>query len=551
MRITCVLAMIGLGLVSMAEAALECPARLERTGNRLTVRFAAPSGQHFNLESPNAVTVDGSPVVPEVREREASVDVPEGGKSLDVALFLCEDGGTLCRAFRTQLAIDGGRLVKARGAATKRAKSVAGDEGPDAHGWYTSAEPALAAARAEGKPLLVDFWAVWCPPCNALNETVFNTERFRASAARFILVKLDADSEASWSLKECYRVGGYPTIVFASSDGDEILRLVGSRPLDEFLARMDEAHAQRERSRATLAKLARRGDLEADRKLAHLELEFGEFTGVLRRFERRSAELPKTWTAEDARLLARARVAAARKKGKKEHAAELERALALDAGDALALEWASALTNATDDEAAKTRAAERVLAAADRLEKDPATLAREGLSLADLCQFRGSAYQDLKRPDDAKRAFAAGAAEYDRMVRASGLTPTQARGYSLERGYCLGRAGKTAEARALYDSLEREYPRDFSFPFASAGLLDGAGDSAAALPYARRALDNGYGDNRLRAAERLAKILRKLKKDAEAKRVVKEALAKAKVPADPHNRTHRYVKALRELSAAL
>lgn len=558
MRKTTVIAMMGLGfLSSMARAALEVPARVERKGAQATVRFSPPQGLHFNLESPNQATVGDSPAALRIAPGEVSVTLPARAKAFEVALYLCEDGGTVCRAYRRSLAIDGDRVVARDAARPPAAAARAGEGRRGAHGWHTQAADALARAKAERKPLLIGFFAIWCPPCNQLKETVFPTARFQQAAEKFVLLALDADSEASWEQKERYKVAGYPTVVFASADGDEVFRLVGARPADEFVARMDEAFASRERSRSALERLARRGDLAADRKLAGLQLEVGEHAAVARRFERRARELERTWTVEDARLLARARVAAAKRAAKKGGAAkaayiaELERALAGDVTEALALEWANALVDEADDDAVKRRAAQRELAAVANLEKDPAALAREGLCAGDLYEYKGSALADLKRAAEARAAYATGAEKYAELARASGLAPVKARGFMLERAFCLGKAGRVAEARALYDELEAAYPEEFTFPFAHAGLLDRQGDAAGALNYARRALERSYGDNRLRAAERVGKLLQKLSRTGEAKRVVDRVLATTPAPADRENRTHRYIEALRDLRKKL
>src|SRR5262249_25000606 len=97
-------------------------------------------------------------------------------------------------------------------------------------------DQALALAQREGKPLLIDFFGIWCPPCNRLDEEVFSNPSFQKEAHHFVLLKLDADSDLSWDLKSKYKVGGYPTLVFANPDGEELSRVVGFRPLPEILS---------------------------------------------------------------------------------------------------------------------------------------------------------------------------------------------------------------------------------------------------------------------------------------------------------------------------
>ena len=97
----------------------------------------------------------------------------------------------------------------------------------------------FAAAKKEKKPVIIDFFGIWCPPCNELDETVFETTRFIEKAKSFKLLKVDADRPDSWKLKDKYKVGGYPTVIFVDSVGSELYRIVGYRNLQQFLQVMD------------------------------------------------------------------------------------------------------------------------------------------------------------------------------------------------------------------------------------------------------------------------------------------------------------------------
>jgi thiol:disulfide interchange protein len=56
-------------------------------------------------------------------------------------------------------------------------------------------EKALARARTQGKPVLVDFSAIWCPTCRVLHAEVFtNTEVKQAITADYVLSRVDYES---------------------------------------------------------------------------------------------------------------------------------------------------------------------------------------------------------------------------------------------------------------------------------------------------------------------------------------------------------------------
>jgi hypothetical protein len=107
---------------------------------------------------------------------------------------------------------------------------------------WMSHDDGLATARATGKPILYDFTAEWCPPCHLLDEEVFRDAQFAAEInRRFVPVRvLDRQQEEGRNpphvaaLQQQYRIDGFPTVIFASTDGIELARTVGFPGADEF-----------------------------------------------------------------------------------------------------------------------------------------------------------------------------------------------------------------------------------------------------------------------------------------------------------------------------
>ena len=86
------------------------------------------------------------------------------------------------------------------------------------------------------KLVLVDFETEWCVWCDRLDTDTYTDQRVIEFAKKnLISKKIDAEKNNGPQQKKKYRVMGYPTILLLDSEGNEIDRIVGYRPSDEFL----------------------------------------------------------------------------------------------------------------------------------------------------------------------------------------------------------------------------------------------------------------------------------------------------------------------------
>ena len=108
--------------------------------------------------------------------------------------------------------------------------------------WTKYDASALAAARASGKPVVIDFYADWCLPCKELDQKTFNDPQVISELDRFVRIKADltaSEDAMTKALTRQYAIVGVPTIVFLDRDGTEskAVRLTGFEPPEDFLQR--------------------------------------------------------------------------------------------------------------------------------------------------------------------------------------------------------------------------------------------------------------------------------------------------------------------------
>lgn len=102
----------------------------------------------------------------------------------------------------------------------------------------------IARAKADGKAVMLDFYADWCVSCKVMERNVFRKPEVAARLGQLRLLQADvtrnnADDQA---LLKRFSLLGPPTIVFYGRDGQELLpaRLVGEKNARDFLAHLDE-----------------------------------------------------------------------------------------------------------------------------------------------------------------------------------------------------------------------------------------------------------------------------------------------------------------------
>ena len=140
--------------------------------------------------------------------------------------------------------------------------------------WLEDWGAALKEAKQENRLLMVDFYTSWCLFCKNLDRESFVDPRIVELSKDFVCTKLDADVVKAATLR--YHPEGYPTIIFASPTGDEIVRVSGYRTPDQIYAVMKTVHDSGPKIAESLAQLDKnRRDFAAHEELGRIYLELG------------------------------------------------------------------------------------------------------------------------------------------------------------------------------------------------------------------------------------------------------------------------------------
>ncbi|WP_324779565.1 protein-disulfide reductase DsbD [Thiobacillus sedimenti] len=136
--------------------------------------------------------------------------------------------------FKGGIAATGGgaQAAEPHGPAFEKVKSVA------------ELEARLAAAKADGQPVMLDFFADWCVSCKEMERFTFSDPKVQARLRKMVLLQADvtANSDADKALLKRFGLFGPPGLIFWNGAGQQSdYKVIGFEKPDKFLASIDAA----------------------------------------------------------------------------------------------------------------------------------------------------------------------------------------------------------------------------------------------------------------------------------------------------------------------
>jgi thioredoxin-like negative regulator of GroEL len=99
-------------------------------------------------------------------------------------------------------------------------------------------DEALAVAKAENKPIVLDLNAEWCAPCRQLEQLTFSDSKVKALLEQTVFLRIDTDKYPD--LAQRLGVEGLPDIRFVLPDGTIIRQLRSFQDAATFAIELDQ-----------------------------------------------------------------------------------------------------------------------------------------------------------------------------------------------------------------------------------------------------------------------------------------------------------------------
>ena len=146
-----------------------------------------------------------------------------------------------------------------------------------AHGPLTFIEDdypkALVEARAQHKPLFIDFWATWCHSCLSMQRFVLSDPGMKPVAEAAVWSSVETEREPNKAVVEKYPIDAWPTFLIVDPDSGAVLgRFLGSGTVQDLRAFVqDGVRAYREKGRPSDPAWAAQREADAARNRGDLK----------------------------------------------------------------------------------------------------------------------------------------------------------------------------------------------------------------------------------------------------------------------------------------
>lgn len=405
----------------------------------------------------------------------------------------------------------GGSQAPAPVAASTCGKAVA--KGPIA--WFEDDyAAALACAKEQKKPLVIDMWAPWCHTCISMQTTVFLDPSLKEIADKYVWVALDTDREENAAAVGKLSRSAMPTFYVIGPDEAVLSRFVGAATVAQFkefldagtramIGGTDAGDAHLTTAQRALAK----GDLESAESELVAALETAPTAWIRRQEAIYTLQMTK------------------QKRGDTKGCVDLSEQYMPQVGQtAIATNfWAAAFECAGQlAKDAKGEAARAAKVREDAVKRLAAVLDDKEAPLSVDDRVEALGYLRDAQDELGKKAEAKATAERAKKIvddaTANAKTPFEKMTFIWPRADIYAYLGKPLDLVADYEALAAQLPKEYDPPARLGWLYMKAGKLAEAATWTDKAIALAYGPRKARVLAQRAEIAAAAKdRDAEKK----------------------------------
>jgi len=371
--------------------------------------------------------------------------------------------------------------------------------------WYVDDyATAAGCAKASGKPLFIDLWAVWCHTCRSMKNYIFPDPGLAGMADRFVWLALDTDVELNAPALTKFPAEVWPTFYVVDADTETIqARYLGSGSVGQMREFMRDAELAYVGGRS--GQLAADDPIRLVRDGVRAE-SAGDLQAADKAYGAALAAAPARWPRRPDLLVSRIRVLDQLEDWTT--CAALAAGAAEQTGDSASaadfayygLDCAGHLGDAEQKHSLQAMFEARLA----RLVADPSA----PLSVddrADALRTLRDTRAELGDRDGARQAAEAGRALLDQAA-AEAPSPGAAATHNYLRVDFYMWLDRGREMIPVLERSAADLPRDYDPPYRLASVLLGLGEPGHALEAARRALALAYGPRKARVQGLIADI---------------------------------------------